>query len=259
MYIVFEMNWIKKIFGKKEEPAVWENLSDETSNDNKPIPGRHPENVGDFYVENESCITCGAPEAEAPDLIVHSNKDNYGHCYFKKQPETEHELDQAINAICVSCIGALRYGGKDQSIIKRLYQIGEGDQCDTKPEEKWNILIRNTAIFNYSGNLKDLAGLLSKLLKETYSSFILIEDVQKENKHKLVFTWAEGVEPLQINLSKIDTANFKLTFERPGNKVDESIVLFGGVIHDRFKKEEDVTDLKWYEYQNPNTEYLKPY
>src|SRR5215213_5006329 len=95
---------------------------------NHTTPDRYPENSqGDFYVENGVCITCGAPEAEAPDLIEHS-KIEYGHCYFKKQPETEDEIERAINAIAVSCISGLRYGGTDEKILKRLYEIGEGGQ-----------------------------------------------------------------------------------------------------------------------------------
>ncbi|MDR6564364.1 MULTISPECIES: ferredoxin [unclassified Arcicella] len=96
------------------------------------IPERYPENSqGDFYVENGVCITCGAPENEAPDLIEHS-KLECGHCYFKKQPQTEDEIQRAINAIAVSCISGLRYGGTDEKILKKLYDMGESAQCDHK-------------------------------------------------------------------------------------------------------------------------------
>ena len=96
------------------------------------IPGRYHENSqGDFYVENGVCTSCGAPQAEAPDLIDHS-KLEYGHCYFKKQPETDEEIERAINAIAVSCISGLRYGGTNEKILKRLNEIGEGEQCDHK-------------------------------------------------------------------------------------------------------------------------------
>jgi hypothetical protein len=96
---------------------------------------RYPENVkGDFYVENQVCITCGAPEAEAPDLIEHS-KLEYGHCYFKKQPTTADELDRAISAMQVSCIAGVRYGGKDKAILKKLYDLGLQAECDSKLDD----------------------------------------------------------------------------------------------------------------------------
>ncbi len=99
------------------------------------MPNRHYENSQeDFYVECGVCTSCGAPQAEAPDLIDHSQAD-YGHCYFKKQPVTDDEIERAINAIAVSCVGGLRYGGTNEKILKRLYEMGAGDQCDHKPSD----------------------------------------------------------------------------------------------------------------------------
>jgi len=117
------MEFLKKIFSIK------------TIENDIPLPERYPENsAGDFYVENEVCITCRAPEAEAPDLIEHS-KIEYGHCYFKKQPTTADELDRAINAMLVSCISSIRYAGKDKAILKRLYDLGMQAECDYKLED----------------------------------------------------------------------------------------------------------------------------
>ncbi|WP_230144871.1 MULTISPECIES: ferredoxin [unclassified Pedobacter] len=117
------MEFLKKIFSTK------------IKDNDMPLPERYPENsIGDFYVENQVCITCGAPEAEAPDLIEHS-KLEYGHCYFKKQPTTADELDRAINAMQVSCIAGIRYGGKDKGLLKRLYDLGLEAECDYKLED----------------------------------------------------------------------------------------------------------------------------
>lgn len=102
----------------------------------KKFDERFPENAhGDFYVQNQVCIACGAPEAEAPDLIDHS-KIEYGHCYFKKQPKTPDELSRAISAMQVSCISGLRYGGKDEEILKHLYESGLADECAHQPAVK---------------------------------------------------------------------------------------------------------------------------
>lgn len=90
---------------------------------------RHELNVeGDFYVEKDSCILCGAPEVEALGLMAHSD----GGCYFIRQPETDEEIEQAINAIAVSCVSAVRYGGIDQKIIKKLYSLNLESECDYK-------------------------------------------------------------------------------------------------------------------------------
>lgn len=53
-------------------------------------------------------------------------------CYFIKQPETDQEIEQAINTIAVSCVSAVRYGGTDQKIIKRLYDLKLESECDYK-------------------------------------------------------------------------------------------------------------------------------
>lgn len=74
--------------------------------------------AGPFYVEGGNCIACGAPEHEAPTLMSHE-EPGY-HCYFKKQPETPEEVEQAINAVRVSCCRAVRYDGHDPEIQARI-------------------------------------------------------------------------------------------------------------------------------------------
>lgn len=101
-----------------------------------PMPlAPHPNNApGPFYVENDMCISCAAPEAEAPDLMGHVKEDY--HCYFKKQPSTPEELNRAINAVAVSCCKAVRYGGTDPAILQRLAELCSVDSCDAlQPSE----------------------------------------------------------------------------------------------------------------------------
>ena len=125
------------------------------------MPARFSENSeGDFYVENGVCTSCGAPQEEAPDLIDHSKSD-YGHCYFKKQPQTNEEIESAINAISVSCIAGLRYGGTDEKILKRLYEIGEGEQCDHKPIGHYKTIIWDKVTFLYDGSTRELSELMT--------------------------------------------------------------------------------------------------
>lgn len=93
---------------------------------------RHPANApGDFYVENERCITCAMPHEMAPDLMAwFDDGDGGSSCYFKRQPTSPAEIDQAIAALRTSCCGALRYGGKDPEIRRRLQDSFAGDPCD---------------------------------------------------------------------------------------------------------------------------------
>ena len=89
----------------------------------KPYPKNAP---GPFYVVNSDCMTCGYPHVLAPDLMAWDT-DAAGrahHCYFKKQPETPQQIDQAVDAINKSCCGALRYSGADPKIILKLKDRG---------------------------------------------------------------------------------------------------------------------------------------
>ena len=92
----------------------------------------HPESApGDFYVPNGECVSCGAPHTVAPDLIGWAGKPG-SHCIWKKQPETQKELEQAFAAFDFNCVGCYRYAGTDTSIMER---IGV-DRCDHPPDAK---------------------------------------------------------------------------------------------------------------------------
>ncbi|MDQ2800503.1 MAG: ferredoxin [Armatimonadota bacterium] len=98
-----------------------------------PLPVRNPLNApGPFYVEGGLCLHCCLPEAEAPELIGVEYEGDYltNGCFFKKQPETPEELDQAIDAMSVNCVATLRYGGEDLAILRRLNELGLRSQCD---------------------------------------------------------------------------------------------------------------------------------
>ena len=84
---------------------------------------------GDFYVEANRCIACGWPHLEAPELMNDPDGD-WGEGYFRRQPQNEEEVRRAIDAIQCSCIEALRYGGTDADIIKRLHELELGHCCD---------------------------------------------------------------------------------------------------------------------------------
>lgn len=234
-------------------------LTKSTSEERK-LPDRYPENIGGFYVENESCITCGAPEMEAPDLIEHSKKDEFGHCYFKKQPETDDEIDQAIHAVWVSCVGALRYGGRNQEIIKRLYQIGLGDKCDQSPDENWPILIRNRVTFKYNGSLIYLGNIIKKECLGL-SNYVRIEN-EKNGTNYIQFLkrWTDGSFGIFYNLKKLENENFEILLSKEPDTYIEALISNAALVHDWIVKFEKSENIKWYEMDSSSDSYyLKPY
>jgi len=180
---------------------------------NHTTPDRYPENSqGDFYVENGVCITCGAPEAEAPDLIEHS-KIEYGHCYFKKQPETEDEIERAINAIAVSCISGLRYGGTDEKILKRLYEIGEGGQCDHKPTGNYKTQICDNVTFLFNGSIQELSELMTTKLiaRQTHlNKHIVNFKIANDKYFEFVYRWTNGATGNIFRCHSFDENRFRV-------------------------------------------------
>lgn len=92
-------------------------------------PQRFPKNApGSFYslgsvgtdkTWSGQCRACKLPEAKAPTLLA-ALDDNNSDTFFIRQPETELEIEQACLAAEVCCVSAIRYGGKDEKIIRRL-------------------------------------------------------------------------------------------------------------------------------------------
>ena len=81
---------------------------------------------------NQDCMTCGYPHVLAPDLMVWelNSEGREAHCYFRKQPETLHETEQAVKAVAGSCCDALRYCGSDPEIIQKLKDAGCKEAID---------------------------------------------------------------------------------------------------------------------------------
>jgi hypothetical protein len=87
----------------------------------EPTPKNAP---GPFYVGRDECISCLAPEHEAPDLMAFDAE--VGSCYFARQPVTAEETERAIRAVCVACCDAVRYEGADPDILSRIEALRGG-------------------------------------------------------------------------------------------------------------------------------------
>lgn len=94
----------------------------------------HPLNTpGDFYVEDQCCTMCAVPFGEAPDLLGTTVNDD--HCFVKKQPTTDDEMDQMVSAIQCAELGCIRYKGTERTIQIRLIEANEGSICDALPPD----------------------------------------------------------------------------------------------------------------------------
>ena len=139
-------------------------------------PQRFPRNVagpfyttgGQFNTTNDpgspliwcaDCLSCEAPEYEAPDLLAPLNDQNYD-TFFVRQPESSEEIERACQALTVCCNAALRYGGKNISIIQRLGNNPE--LCDYIIDHGGNLLL----VIDTAGDLLPFAKEIVSLIRQ---------------------------------------------------------------------------------------------
>jgi hypothetical protein len=222
------------------------------------IKDRYPFNKGDFYINNGDCISCGAPQAEAPDIIEHGKG---GHCYFKKQPHTETELDQAISALMVSCISALRYGGTEEKILKRLYEDGLSDLCDQIPQEKHPVLIRDQVSFNFDGHIDELAAFLI----QKYTSIgphVKLGKFASDGDRQFSFVkrWTGGANSLVYSCNKKDDDSYILQIGAEKGIKFHGMIGTAWLLHDFLRIDSRITNIKWFARNMPtDISYDKPY
>jgi hypothetical protein len=98
---------------------------------------RYPKNVpGPFYVQDGGCTACEAACHEARSLVV-LDPEGYS-CYFRRQPETPQEVEQAIGASLACCVDVVRYSGVDPVILARFRELGHIETCDVLAGE-WEL------------------------------------------------------------------------------------------------------------------------
>ena len=118
---------------------------------------RFPKNIsGDFYTTGEKdkndqwsgcCLACGLPEDVAPSLFAPLDDENYD-TYFVRQPKTPDEVAQAIVASEVCCVEAVRYGGREKEIIRKMNPRLTDFILDSNRNVVENTSIENSSIPN---------------------------------------------------------------------------------------------------------------
>lgn len=216
----------------------------------KKVPDRYSENSqGDFYVENQVCISCRAPESVAPDLIEHS-KLEYGHCYFKKQPQTQDEIDRAINAVAVSCISGLRYGGKDEKILKRLYEIGEEQQCDHKPIGNYKMLIWTKVTFAYAGTKKELSDRITSqivLVLPHFENEIYDYKTNDLNYFGFTYRWTDGLTGVIFKCIYTSDGQYEIELDKEKDGYLNAVRGKAIALNSIFDNDKNVSNIKWYD------------
>ena len=96
-------------------------------------PSYHRNADGPFYVSNQ-CIICGLPKETAPENIDWDCpvgcEECPESCYVKRQPESDEERDNLIEAMLGSEVENIRYCGTDSTVLRRLTDAGYPHLCD---------------------------------------------------------------------------------------------------------------------------------
>jgi len=125
---------------------------------------------GDFYAEDGYCLSCGVPESIAPNLIGRDEQSENGtwHCYWKRQPQNQEEVDLAIQILQAQELDCHRYAGKDRAILKQL----PSSICDAHIAKS----LSSPTAFDFSRGKQfqlnvpsESGGLLSRLLRKIFS------------------------------------------------------------------------------------------
>jgi hypothetical protein len=203
----------------------------------------HPKNAaGPFYVLNGCCTACGVPTAIAPELFEFDSTD---HCYVKRQPGSNAEMEKALHVLRGQELGCVRYRGTDEAILRRLAEAGEADQCD-HPLPGVGVALRNVVTFvdrNADGLRHDAFRLLeefSNYLKGRYSHVEVrtkpIERRQREASFALAW-FEDDFHPISV---------------RPVEDSDRWLILHRGnlglseFLDDWLRSAERFSDLRWY-------------
>jgi hypothetical protein len=89
----------------------------------------HPQNVaGPFYVEDGCCLTCTVPFEAAPGLF--SWNEAHDHCFVSRQPSTDDEVRQMLEAVANSGEACIRYRGDAPEVVRALARRGDAHLWD---------------------------------------------------------------------------------------------------------------------------------
>ncbi len=216
-------------------------------------PDRRPADAGDFYVAEDECIDCGAPPESAPSLMIFPE---CGGCRFVKQPSTPAELFEAIDAMWVSCVGALYYGGSDPDIIRRLHELGLASQCDVAPRPLYREKIRRHCVVELDtehpyGEGDDTALAIARLLAEDIGFPNCEVDPPRMTRRWLVgpprarFEARWGVAPRYENKIEISVRRFNdawwIEIERRPATVSWAVR-----VHRKLEANPHVRRIRWY-------------
>src|SRR5215470_3981897 len=200
----------------------------------EPVKRYEKNSLGPFYVEAGACIACGAPEHSAPHLIRFHNEDYQ--CYFFRQPAAPEEISRAIRALWTSCCGALRYGGTDPEVLKRLADLDLTDQCDQKVTTPRRLIVRNHATFSFHCGVVDhascgqeIAHCVASRLTNEIPAIKVRRRASFFSRIRFAYTWYKDAPGIEVSIRPVSSQEriwlLRLSGQRPGAEVSNAMLV----------------------------------
>jgi hypothetical protein len=219
-------------------------------------PSIHPKNAaGPFYVLNGCCTSCGVPTSVAPELFEFDSTD---HCYVKRQPTSDTEMEKALRVLRAQELDCVRYRGKDEAILRRLAEAGEAHQCDHALPGV-GLVLRNVVTFAYlnahDGRL-DAPRLLEEFtdyLKGRYPRLqVRTKPIERrEREASFALAWFED-QFHRVTIQQVEDSDRWLILHRGNLGLSE-------FLDDWLRSAERFSDFRWYtEDAWPRSETWKP-
>src|SRR5258708_18027918 len=147
----------------------------------------------------------------------------------------------------VSCISAMRYGGIEENILKRLYEVGLAELCDNIPEGKYPILVRDRVSFNFEGLMDELANFLIGKFT-SMGSHVVIEKLTNNTTDHFSFVkrWTGGHSGLSYDCTRKTNNGYILQIRPEKEKTINEMTGIGALLYDFLKADSRITNIKWF-------------
>lgn len=212
----------------------------------------HPCNApGPFYVEDGCCITCGVPEATAPELFGWTEGEV--HCFVRRQPANPEETDAMVRALWSAEAECIRYRGTDPALLKRIAELGSAHLCDENPG-RGRLRLRDRVVFRSRLGETDRAVDLA----DRFQASLLAEEAPYPYKFRprrrwrparVIFSWNAGLLGRRGHFHSV-------TFAKVGGEsglFEARLGLWSSAIHglslivdDWLKGPEGAEDVRWF-------------
>jgi hypothetical protein len=159
----------------------------------------------------------------------------------------------------VACTDALRYGGTDEQILKRLYENGMKVLCDQTPQLEYPVVVRNRVTFICRRPVAELAVALTGYLQRLAVPGLIRDHSASSDEFRFTHRWVAAYPGNRYEGRRLAAEEVAITV-LPERKIREDSVGSAGLLFDFLRQQPDVTNMQWWPTSCPaGVWYEKPF